>query len=129
MSQSIPIHREVHMHYTNKQLTKLMSNTLINYLPPSLAPTIVLCIGTDRSTGDSLGPLTGTLLSNKELQHLVVYGTLHQPVHAMNLQETIHEIDQTFCNPYIIAVDAALGKPSQSVTLSRITVLYNLVPL
>lgn len=110
MSQSIPVHREVHMHYTNKQLTMLMSNTLINYLPPSLAPIIVLCIGTDRSTGDSLGPLTGTLLSNKQPRHLAVYGTLHQPVHAMNLQETIHEIDQTFSNPYIIAVDAALGK-------------------
>src|SRR5699024_6320300 len=70
MSQSIPVHREVHMHYTNKQLTMLMSNTLINYLPPSLAPIIVLCIGTDRSTGDSLGPLTGTLLSNKQPRHL-----------------------------------------------------------
>ena len=110
MSQSIPIHHEVHMHYTNKQLTMLMSNTLISYIPPSLAPIIILCIGTDRSTGDSLGPLTGTLLSNKQPQHLAVYGTLHQPVHAMNLQETIHEIDQTFNNPYIIAVDAALGK-------------------
>src|SRR5699024_5231421 len=66
ISQSIPVQREVHMHYTNKQLTMLMSNTLINYLPPSLALIIVLCIGTDRSTGDSLGPLTGTLLSNKQ---------------------------------------------------------------
>src|SRR5699024_10564239 len=84
--------------------------TLINYLPTSLAPIIVLCIGTDRSTGDSLGPLTGTLLSNKQPRHLAVYGTLHQLVHKINLQDTIHEIDQTFSNPYIIAVDAALVK-------------------
>lgn len=110
MNLPIPSHREVHMHYTNKQLTTMMSNTLINYFPSNLAPVVVLCIGTDRSTGDSLGPLTGTMLSNKQLHRLFVYGTLHQPVHAMNLQETIHEINQTFCNPYIIAIDAALGK-------------------
>ena len=33
---------------------------------------LVLCIGTDRSTGDSLGPLIGYQLRQKELKHIHV---------------------------------------------------------
>ncbi|BBB90593.1 MAG TPA: spore protease YyaC [Methylomusa anaerophila] len=70
---------------------------------------IVLCIGTDRSTGDSLGPLTGTKLKSINLfPH--VFGTLDEPVHATNLTKVIQSINSTFANPYIIAVDACLGK-------------------
>ena len=39
-------------------------------------PAIILCIGTDRSTGDALGPLIGTHLSRLNLPQLKVYGTL-----------------------------------------------------
>nr|WP_054754135.1 DUF1256 domain-containing protein [Piscibacillus salipiscarius] len=45
-------------------------------------PIIILCIGTDRSTGDSLGPFIGHYLSLKPLSKLHVYGTIDQPVHA-----------------------------------------------
>lgn len=100
----------VYVHYKNEQATNIISNTLINYLPPTLSPVVVLCIGTDRSTGDSLGPLTGTILSNKRPHYIKVYGTLHEPIHAMNLQDKINEINNTFHKPYIIAIDAALGK-------------------
>lgn len=70
---------------------------------------IVLCIGTDRSTGDSLGPLTGTKLRSLNL-HPHIFGTLDQPVHATNLQDVIQQIATSFVDPYIIAVDACLGK-------------------
>lgn len=70
---------------------------------------IVLCIGTDRSTGDSLGPLTGTKLRSLNL-HPHIFGTLDQPVHATNLQEVIQQITTSFVDPFIIAVDACLGK-------------------
>lgn len=72
-------------------------------------PVIVLCIGTDRSTGDSLGPLTGTSLSRLSLPQLNVYGTLDYPVHATNLAETIKDLQHSFVNPYIVAIDASLG--------------------
>jgi hypothetical protein len=42
-----------------------------------------ICIGTDRSSGDSLGPFVGTYLN--EMGYKNVYGTLDEPVHAMNL--------------------------------------------
>lgn len=70
---------------------------------------VVLCIGTDRSTGDALGPLTGTKLKSLNL-YPHIYGTLDDPVHATNLTNVISAIQQSFKNPFIIAVDACLGK-------------------
>lgn len=75
---------------------------------------IIVCIGTDRSTGDSLGPIVGTrLLENKEIA-CSVYGSLCNPVHATNLEETLAKIEVEYENPLIIAIDASLGR-SESV--------------
>lgn len=71
---------------------------------------VFLCIGTDRATGDSLGPLIGYKLSKQNNADYVVYGTLETPVHAKNLHDTISEIKNTYQNPFIIAIDASLGK-------------------
>jgi len=73
-------------------------------------PKILLCIGTDRSTGDCLGPLVGSIINSGEQDFYIVYGTLEQPIHASNLQETIEEIQRLYQNPFIIAIDASLGK-------------------
>lgn len=71
---------------------------------------VIVCIGTDRSSGDSLGPLVGTKLTERKLHHFKVYGTLENPVHALNLEETIHLIQNKYQNPFIIAIDACLGR-------------------
>ena len=70
---------------------------------------IFLCIGTDRSTGDSLGPLVGEKLKFLTRDNIFFYGNLEKPVHAKNLCETISYIYSTHQNPYIIAIDACLG--------------------
>jgi putative sporulation protein YyaC len=70
---------------------------------------IFLCIGTDRSTGDSLGPLVGNKLKNFITDGFSIYGTLESPVHAKNLCSIIKEINSRYNNPYIIAIDACLG--------------------
>lgn len=70
---------------------------------------VVLCIGTDRVTGDSLGPLVGYKLSKSHLDTVKIYGTLENPVHALNLAETTKEIYNTCPKPFIIAIDASLG--------------------
>ena len=75
-------------------------------------PLIFLCIGSDRATGDSLGPIIGYKLKQHRLSSAYVYGTLEQPVHAKNLGEVIREIHDTFDHPFIIAIDASLGKAS-----------------
>jgi putative sporulation protein YyaC len=70
---------------------------------------IVLCIGTDRSTGDSLGPLVGYRLGRYKLPHVRVVGNLEHPVHAANLDQTLERLISETPFPYIIAIDACLG--------------------
>ncbi|WMJ80085.1 spore protease YyaC [Clostridium sp. MB40-C1] len=72
-------------------------------------PIIFLCIGTDRSTGDSLGPLIGNKIKSIVKNNFILYGTLEYPVHAKNLTKILKEINQKYTNPYIIAIDACLG--------------------
>lgn len=72
---------------------------------------VALCVGTDRSTGDCLGPLVGYRLSkNYSMTNIHILGTLKEPVHAKNLNESISYIYNTIKNPFIIAIDASLGK-------------------
>ncbi|RYL94171.1 spore protease YyaC [Sporolactobacillus sp. THM19-2] len=70
---------------------------------------VIVCIGTDRSTGDALGPLVGMHLRQYTLNNTHIYGTLDQPVHAVNLQNTMEEVQAMHDHPFIIAVDACLG--------------------
>lgn len=99
---------------------------------------IFLCIGSDRATGDSLGPLVGQRLSlwlphvssRPETsssqtpwrlsdpgispcchQKTAVYGTIRQTIHAGNLANTLTDLHNRFENPYIVAIDASLGIP------------------
>lgn len=70
---------------------------------------VFLCIGTDRSTGDSLGPLVGEKLKFLKRDNIFFYGNLERPIHAKNLRDTISYIYSTYENPYIVAIDACLG--------------------
>lgn len=71
---------------------------------------IILCIGTDRSTGDSLGPLIGSNLIRYNTPSIHVVGDIDKPVHAVNLKENLDIINEKYRNPFIIAIDACLGK-------------------
>lgn len=70
---------------------------------------LIVCIGTDRSTGDSFGPFTGSLLrSATAYPH--IYGTLTHPIHSKNFLDETMPLYESFADPYIIAVDASLGE-------------------
>lgn len=71
---------------------------------------VIICIGTDRSTGDCLGPLVGTALTKYNSPYFHLYGTLEEPVHAMNLKETLEHIQHSYKQPFIISIDACLGQ-------------------
>jgi len=73
-------------------------------------PVIILCIGTDRSTGDALGPLIGTRLTEFGFSDAIVYGTLNEPVHATNLPTCIDLIKTRHQDALIVAIDACLGR-------------------
>lgn len=70
---------------------------------------LFLCIGTDRSTGDSLGPLIGHKLMEQGIRYASVIGTLERPVHAMNLDYCMLGIQEKFSDYIIVAIDASVG--------------------
>lgn len=83
-------------------LKKLLSNT-------TDIPTI-LCIGSDLSVGDSLGPVVGTMLKHKlSGLNLYVYGTLSKPITAHEVKYMNEFLRQTHPNSPIVAIDAAVG--------------------
>lgn len=70
--------------------------------------TIIVCIGTDRCIGDCLGPLVGTLLKSRNFP-LPVYGTVSDPIHALNIDKKLNEIKMLHPNNNVIGIDACLG--------------------
>lgn len=66
-----------------------------------------LCIGTDRSTGDALGPLTGSRLLELGFPHVI--GTLPSPCDANNLEALAAGISP---EQIVVAIDACLGPPA-----------------
>lgn len=96
----------------NSKSPFIIRDYLYNELTPILKqnrPIIFVCIGTDRSTGDSLGPLVGEKLKFSSKSNIYVYGNLEKPVHAKNIENTLKEVNKKFKSPYIIAIDACLG--------------------
>ncbi len=88
---------------------------------------LFLCIGSDRSTGDSLGPLVGYKLEQKfrssfrpiqsdalcrydPLAEVKFVGTLNKPVHAINLEETMVRVHRDYKDHVVVAVDASIGR-------------------
>jgi putative sporulation protein YyaC len=99
------------VHYEEVKASSSVANALFSLLQTNKAESIVIvCIGTDRSTGDSLGPLVGTKLKQKGVIPYHIYGTLEQPIHAVNLEVSYNEIKEKHPTAKIIAVDACLGR-------------------
>ncbi|MFZ5641072.1 MAG: spore protease YyaC [Bacillota bacterium] len=91
-----------------KKFSHCFALQLAKHFLPVSRQKILVCIGTDRSTGDCLGPLVGSKLAELKPGRLEVRGTLDEPVHASNLQECLNSLQQ-YDNPFIIAIDACLG--------------------
>ena len=87
---------------------ELLSLRLSQLLARYPLPPVYLCIGSDRVTGDSLGPFVGTLLL-KSQPALPVLGTLTDPVHALNLRDTLCFLSEKFSGHPVVAIDASLG--------------------
>jgi len=98
--------------YTPANVSAILVNRLSSMLEhvPDDRPIVIVCVGTDRSTGDSLGPLIGTSLVKYNSPHFSLYGTLENPVHAMNLDDTLADINHRFKRPFVIGIDACLGQ-------------------
>ncbi|MCF6094665.1 spore protease YyaC [Microaerobacter geothermalis] len=108
------------VHFHDENAVELLAKQFFLYLKQKyFMDLVIICIGTDRSTGDALGPLVGSKLKNLLPEHVPLYGTLEQPVHAINLQETMTHIHQKHILPCFIAIDACLGQPEN---IGKITI-------
>ncbi|QXM07006.1 spore protease YyaC [Crassaminicella indica] len=107
-THSIDIHSPVAIY----DFDKIFTEYLTNYFTSEYKALVIMCIGTDRATGDSLGPLIGYKLkkSLKNYKNIFIHGTLENPVHAKNLRASIDFVYKNYKNPFVIAIDACLGK-------------------
>ena len=75
------------------------------------APPVIVCVGSDLAIGDSLGPITGSLLKYKtQGVNCFLYGTLAAPVTAKEIKYMRNFLKKTHPNSPILAIDAAVGE-------------------
>ncbi|MCI1692638.1 spore protease YyaC [Aneurinibacillus aneurinilyticus] len=100
----------IQMHYKERNAAVHLCNSLtLLFRTAGERPLVFVCIGTIKASGDALGPMIGTLLQDSELKNTHIYGTIKEPVHALNLQDTMQEIYEKYTDPFIVAIDASLG--------------------
>ena len=77
---------------------------------PLGASPVILCIGSDLSVGDSLGPVTGTKLKQSLAGlNCYIYGTLSKPITAHEVKYMNDFLSRTHPGSPVIAIDAAVG--------------------
>jgi len=104
-------------HYINinstlafREFTEALHHIISGAIKKGYESVVFLCIGTDRSTGDSFGPLIGYKIGKLRYKNAFVYGTLEEPVHAKNLEEVMKKVYSECPNPFVVAIDACLGQ-------------------
>lgn len=73
---------------------------------------LILCIGTNKVVGDSIGPMVGESLLEllKYKPNVKIYGSMKEPLSFANTKQVLKEILIKYKQPFIITIDAALGK-------------------
>lgn len=86
------------------RLSPIVKNKKYDYL-------IFLCIGTDKLTGDSFGPLVGYKLNTlyEEEKRIKVIGGLDDIVCAVNIDKKVKLINEKYSNSFIISIDSAMS--------------------
>lgn len=103
-----------------EKLAAQFSDILLHLNPGLIRNVVIVGVGTDRSTGDCLGPLVGTKLNHTNPDTLTIFGTLDDPVHAGNLSQKLMLIQNEHPKSLVVAIDASLGKSSSvgNITIS-----------
>ncbi|WP_391118732.1 spore protease YyaC [Psychrobacillus sp. L3] len=108
-SQAATFKESTTINYKETGVVWRLSNHFLESIPFDHPNLVFCCIGTDRSTGDALGPMTGSFLTQLSSFPFQIVGTLDNPLHALNIEEITQELINSPSKPYIIAIDACLG--------------------
>ena len=93
-----------------QEIASFLNKCILHY-PGKWSELVFLCIGSDRVTGDCLGPYIGHQLTRQlDVQDIYIYGTLKAPVHALNLEKISQRIRHLHPDGLVIAIDASLGQ-------------------
>lgn len=92
----------------NEFIKKLENN--IKKLNNKFSNIIILCIGTDKIVGDSVGPIIGSNLKKLENEYIKIYGTIINNLDFSNAKSVVEKIYINYKKPFIITIDAALSK-------------------
>lgn len=98
------------VHYKDLGAIWKLSTLFVQHIPFDNENLVFCCIGTDRSTGDALGPLVGSQLVEFKSFPFPVIGTLKDPLHALNLEQEMSDLKSKKPESFIVAIDACLGK-------------------
>lgn len=98
------------VHYEQANAVWALSEQFLQSIPFDHESLVFCCIGTDRSTGDALGPLIGSQLRGHFAFPFRIIGTLDTPLHALNISETYEQLQLESSPPFIVAIDACLGE-------------------
>ena len=90
-----------------KSAARELANKLGDFLCGELP--VIVCVGTDATIGDSLGPLCGTFIENKK-NDLFVYGSLQKTVTAKEIKTIKSFIQKVHPFSKVLVIDAAVGK-------------------
>ncbi len=78
---------------------------------------VFLCLGSDKLIFDCLGPLVGSLLKGDKRFDGYVYGTMSEPVTALQVEEAIRFIRRFHFGAEVTVVDSAIGKKEEIGTV------------
>ncbi len=79
--------------------------------PSPFSPPVIVCVGSDLAIGDSLGPITGSMIKYKtQGAGFFLYGTLTAPVTAKEIRYLRAFLKETHKGCPILAIDAAVGE-------------------
>ena len=92
-----------------------LAKLLRKYIKDFEKEVLFVCVGTDKNTGDALGPMVGTLLKKEGFTN--VMGTLLNPVHAKNIHEAVKIVNKEHKDKVVIAIDASITKDINHVGL------------
>jgi len=100
---------QYNFNFNNRCAVNGIACALTSLIGAKRAPVIV-CIGSDRISGDSLGPITGSMLKKKLfLPQIFVLGCLEKTITAKEVNYLNNFIKETLRDRLVICVDSAVG--------------------
>lgn len=87
-----------------------LQKNIYQYRNQKFSDVVVLCIGTNKIIGDSIGPVVGQKLKEENINETVcIYGDMKETINFKNAKEVLEKIFKTYEKPFIITIDSALG--------------------